>query len=40
MFFASYNSQPRGVAKVFNNTFDFKAKTIAADRQGNYIIVN
>ena len=25
---------------MFNNTFDFKAKTIDTDQQGNYIIVN
>ena len=39
-YFASYNTQSRGVAILFNNTFDFKAKVIDSDRQGNFIIVN
>ena len=39
-FFASYNTQSRGVAILFNNTFDFKAKVIDSDPQGNFIILN
>ena len=39
-YFASYNTQSRGVAILFNNTFDFKAKVIDSDKQGNFIIVN
>lgn len=38
-FFASNTSQSRGVAVLFNNNFDFKAKTVIRDICGNYIIV-
>ena len=39
-YFASFSTQSRGVAILFNNTFDFKAKVIDTDPQGNFIIVN
>ena len=39
-FFASFNTHSRGVAILFNNTFDFKAEVIDTDPQGNYIIIN
>ena len=38
-FFASYSSQSRGVAILFNNTFDFKVNVIDSDTEGNYIIL-
>ena len=38
-FFASYNSQSRGVAILLNNTFDFKVSFVETDPDGNYIIL-
>ena len=38
-YFASYNSQSRGVAVLLNNTFDFKVSLIDFDPEGNYIIL-
>ena len=39
-FFASFNSQSRGVAILMNNIFDFKVKDVISDTHGNYIILN
>ena len=38
-YFASFSTQSRGVAILFNNTFDFKVKSVISDAQGNYIIL-
>ena len=38
-FFASYNSQSRGVAVLLNNTFDFKVNFIDFDPEGNFVIL-
>jgi exonuclease III len=38
-FFASYTSQSRGVAILFNNNFDFKVTKMVKDENGNYLIV-
>ena len=38
-FFASYNSQSRGVAVLLNNTFDFKVNVIDFDPEGNFVIL-
>ena len=38
-FFASFNTQSRGVAVLLNNTFDFKVNLIEIDPLGNFIIL-
>ena len=38
-FFSSYTSQSRGVAILFNNTFQFSVKEIISDPYGNYLIL-
>lgn len=38
-YFASYTSQSRGVAILFNNNFDFKVTNVIKDTQGNFLIV-
>ena len=38
-FFASFNSQSRGVAILLNNTFDFKVNFLELDPLGNFIIL-
>ena len=37
--FASYQSNARGVAVLFNNNFEFKIKNVDRDINGNYIII-
>ena len=39
-FFSSYNSQSRGVAILFNNTFEYKLHKIKTDQQGNKLILD
>jgi exonuclease III len=39
-YFASNSSQSRGVAILFNNTFDFKIQKIIRDPNGNFLILN
>ena len=39
-FFNSYCSRSRGVAILFNNTFEFKVKNVMKDNSGNYIIMH
>jgi exonuclease III len=36
-FFASFSSQSRGVAILFNNNFDFKITKVIKDTRGKYI---
>ena len=38
--FASYKSNARGVAILFNNNFDYKIHDVKEDKKGNYIIVS
>ena len=38
-YFASYSSQSRGVAVMFNNNFEFKIKKVYKDTEGNFISV-
>lgn len=37
--FASYQSNARGVAVLFNNNFEFKIKKVDRDINGNYILI-
>ena len=39
-WFNSYCSRSRGVAILFNNTFEFKVKDVMKDDSGNYIIMH
>ena len=39
-YFASFKSNSRGVAVLFNNNFDFKIKNVIKDPKGNFIIIN
>ena len=38
-FFASYKSNSRGVAVLFNNNFEFKVREVQRDENGNFIII-
>ena len=38
-WFNSHNTRPRGVAILFNNTFEYKDIQITKDNTGNYIIL-
>ena len=38
--FSSYSTQARGVAILFNSTFDFKINNVLKDDSGNYLVVN
>ena len=38
-YFASYNSNSRGVAILFNNNLEFLVKKVYKDILGNYIFV-
>lgn len=38
-YFASNNSQSRGVAVLFSNNFDFKVNKVIKDTEGNFIII-
>ena len=38
-YFASYNSVSRGVAILFNNTFEFRVKKSLSDENGNYLFI-
>ena len=38
--FNPFKSNARGVAILFNNTFDFKIKKTELDREGNFAIVH
>ena len=38
--FSSYSTQARGVAILFNNTFDFKINQVLKDANGNCLVVN
>jgi len=39
-FFASYKTNSRGVAVLFNNNFEFKIKEVYKDLGGNYLLVH
>ena len=39
-WFSSHSSRARGVAILFNNTFEFKLKQIYKDDSGNFIIIH
>ena len=39
-FFASYSSNSRGVAVMFNNNFEFKVKDVKRDDNGNFIVIS
>lgn len=39
-WFNSYTSRARGVAILFNNTFEYKIKKIINDESGNYLIMH
>lgn len=39
-FFASFRSNSRGVAILFNNNFEFQIKRVKRDTNGNYIIIH
>ena len=38
--FASYSSQSRGVAILFNNNFEFKVKKVYKDTGGNFMFIS
>ena len=40
IFFASFSSNSRGVAVLFNNNFEFKINNIYKDINGNWMIYN
>ena len=39
-YFASYKTNSRGVAVLFNNNFEFKIRSVKKDQNGNYIIIS
>lgn len=39
-WFNSFTSRARGVAILFNNTFEFKMKDVYSDKRGNLIVIN
>ena len=38
--FASYRSNSRSVAVLFNNSFEFKVREVQRDENGNFIIIS
>ena len=39
-FIAPYSTQSRGVAILFNNTFEYKSNKVIKDKEGNCVIIN
>ena len=37
--FASYRSNSRSVAVLFNNSFEFKVREVQRDENGNFLII-